>query len=67
MNAGALYGSDAARRLFAEIALTEEQHLTQYGSLADPALSITAKLLMCEYTCLLYTSTRHDKVFLPLR
>ena len=62
MNAGALYGSDAARRLFAEIALTEEQHLTQYDSLADPALSITEKLLMCEYTeCYLYYSAYLDE------
>lgn len=56
-NAGYLCRSETARRLFAEIALTEEQHLMQYNSLSDPSLSVTEKLVLCEYAeCYLYYS-----------
>ncbi|HOG48276.1 MAG TPA: hypothetical protein PLB78_16735, partial [Anaerolineae bacterium] len=33
---GFMYGNDLARRLYAEIAEVEEEHVTQYESVADP-------------------------------
>lgn len=36
---GAMYGNELARRLYAEIAEVEEEHVTQYESVADPRTS----------------------------
>ncbi len=36
---GFMYGSELARRLYAEIAEVEEEHVTQYESLPDPTMT----------------------------
>ncbi|MBQ3094602.1 MAG: hypothetical protein IJC52_05450 [Clostridia bacterium] len=49
--------NDAQRRLYEEIALVEEEHVTQYESLMDPCGSFLEMLLWHEYTeCYLYWS-----------
>lgn len=50
MNIGPLFADPLARQLYAEIASIEEQHVTQYGSLQDPAESLLEKLLIHEAT-----------------
>ena len=50
MNQCGFYKSDLGRRLYQEIAMIEEQHVSQYGSLIDPNQSPLEKLLMHEYT-----------------
>jgi len=50
MNQCGFYKSDLGRRLYQEIAMIEEQHVSQYGSLIDPTASPLEKLLMHEYT-----------------
>lgn len=50
MNQCGFYKSDLGRRLYQEIAMIEEQHVSQYGSLIDPLCSPLEKLLMHEYT-----------------
>lgn len=49
-NVGNLFADPVARRLYAEIAAIEEQHVTQYGSLADPDESLLEKWLIHEAT-----------------
>ena len=57
MNICATYPTDVGRRLYQEIGLIEEQHVTQYGSLMDPRATMLECLLMHEYTeCYLYYS-----------
>ncbi|MEG0751512.1 MAG: hypothetical protein RR998_06820 [Oscillospiraceae bacterium] len=57
MNVGAFYDTDAGRRLYAEIAMIEEQHVSHYGGLKDPTTTWLECLLMHEYTeCYLYYS-----------
>ena len=57
MNIGNFYDTDAGRRLYAEIAMIEEQHVSHYGSLKDPNMTWLECLLMHEYTeCYLYWS-----------
>lgn len=57
--------NDSARRLYQEIALVEEEHVTQYGSLIDANATWLEMLLWHEYTeCYLYWScymTETDK------
>ena len=49
--------SDVGRQLYQEIGLIEEQHVTQYGSLLDPNVTLLEHLLANEYTeCYLYYS-----------
>ena len=49
--------ADLARRLYQEIAMVEEDHVSQYGSLIDTQLSPLRCNLMHEYTeCYLYYS-----------
>ena len=50
MNQCGFYKSDLGRRLYQEIAMIEEQHVSQYGSLIDPVGSPLEKLLLHEYT-----------------
>ncbi len=50
MNQCGFYKSDLGRRLYQEIGMIEEQHVSQYGSLIDPVCSPLEKLLMHEYT-----------------
>lgn len=62
MNVGANYTSDIGRKLYAEIAMIEEQHVTHYGSLLDPNATLLEGLLMHEYTeCYLYYSMAKDE------
>lgn len=57
MNVAGLYKSDNGRKLYEEIGLIEEQHVSQYGSLMDPNSTWLECLLMHEYTeCYLYYS-----------
>lgn len=62
MNVGNLYASPLGRKLFNEIAMIEEQHVTGYGCLKDPTTSWWEGLLMNEYTeCYLYYSCFMDE------
>jgi len=62
MNTCALYPTDVGRRLYQEIGLIEEQHVTHYGSLMDPRCTLLESLLMHEYTeCYLYYSCYEDE------
>ena len=57
MNAAALWPDEAGRRLYQEIGMIEEQHVSQYGSLLNPDLSDLENLLVHQYTeCYLYWS-----------
>ncbi len=57
MNIGAFYDTDPGRKLYSEIAMIEEQHVSQYGSLIDTEMTWLECLLMHEYTeCYLYYS-----------
>lgn len=62
MNQAGFYTSDLGRKLYAEIAMIEEQHVTQYESLMDPTTSWLECWLMHEYTeCYLYYSLFMDE------
>ena len=57
MNVAAFSSDDLSRRLYEEIALVEEEHVTQYESLIDPKGSWLEMLLWHEYCeCYLYWS-----------
>ena len=57
MNVGGFYGNDLGRKLYAEIAMIEEQHVSEYGSLLDPNCTMLESLVMHEFTeCYLYYS-----------
>ena len=57
MNISNLATNDALRRLYEEIALVEEEHVTQYESLMDSGATWLEMLLWHEYTeCYLYWS-----------
>ena len=63
MNVSPLYLSDLGRKLYQEIGLVEEEHVTQYGGLKDPTCTWLEELLMHEYTeCYLYYSCYQDEV-----
>jgi len=62
MNVGNLYASPLGRKLYQEIAMIEEQHVTGYGCLKDPSMTFFENLLMNEYTeCYLYYSCFEDE------
>ncbi len=63
MNNGMFYtASDLGRQLYSEIAMIEEQHVTQYGSLMDPTLTPFECMLMHEYgEAYLYYSCYQDE------
>ena len=62
MNVGSFYHSDLGRRLYSEIAMIEEQHVTGYGSLIDPSSTMFESWVMHEYTeCYLYYSCYQDE------
>jgi rubrerythrin len=62
MNMAANYETDLGRQLFAEIAMVEEEHVTQYESLKDPTCTWLENWLMHEYTeCYLYYSMMEDE------
>lgn len=58
MNVAPFYNkSDLGRRLYQEIGMIEEEHVSQYESLKDPTATWLEDLLMHEYTeCYLYYS-----------
>ena len=57
MNTSALYPEETGRKLYAEIGMIEEQHVSHYGSLLDPTLTWLENLLLHQYTeCYLYWS-----------
>jgi len=47
---GNTYGSPEARQLYAEISAVEEEHVTQYESLADPTETWLERWVLHEYT-----------------
>ena len=62
MNVANLYVSDLGRKLYNEIAMIEEQHVTGYGSLKDSSCTRLENLVMNEYTeCYLYYSCYEDE------
>lgn len=62
MNIAGFYTSDIGRRLYQEIGLVEEEHVTHYGSLLDPTMTWLENLLCHEYTeCYLYYSCFMDE------
>lgn len=62
MNIGAFHPTEEGRKLYAEVAMIEEQHVTEYGSLLDPNCSWLESWLMHEYTeCYLYYSCSEDE------
>ncbi len=62
MNIAQWYKNDLGRKLYAEIAMIEEAHVTQYESLKDPTLSWLEQWVMHEYCeCLLYYSAMQDE------
>lgn len=57
MNIAQWYKNDLGRKLYSEIALVEEEHVSQYESLKDPNLTWLEMWVMHEYTeCYLYYS-----------
>ncbi len=57
MNISNFAANDVTRRLYEEIALVEEEHVTQYGSLIDSSATWLEMLLWHEYVeCYLYWS-----------
>ncbi|HWS29080.1 MAG TPA: hypothetical protein VN512_03090 [Clostridia bacterium] len=63
MNIGNTYYNDLGRRLYLEIAMIEEQHVTQYGALLDPTCTWLENLLLHEYAeCYLYYSFYQDEL-----
>lgn len=57
MNVCGAYPNDRGRRLYQEIGMIEEQHVSQYGSLMDTNATWLECLLMHQYTeCFLYAS-----------
>jgi len=63
MNIGNTYNNDLGRKLYLEIAMIEEEHVSQYGSLLDPRATWLERLLLHEYTeCYLYYSFCQDEV-----
>ena len=57
MNTAALWPEETGRRLYQEIGMVEEQHVTQYGSLLNPGMTWLENLLVHQYVeCWLYWS-----------
>lgn len=57
MNTAALWPEETGRRLYQEIGMIEEQHVSHYGSLLNPCATPLENLLIHQYTeCWLYWS-----------
>lgn len=69
MNVAPFYSkSDLGRRLYQEIGMIEEAHVSQYESLKDPSATWLEDLLMHEYTeCYLYYSCMMTECDLRIR
>ena len=62
MNIAGFHPSEIGRKLYSEIAMIEEQHVTEYGSLMDTTCSWLENWLTHEYTeCYLYYSCFEDE------
>ncbi len=62
MNISQWYKTDLGRQLYAEIAMVEEEHVTQYESLKDPNCSWLENWVLHEYTeAYLYYSMFEDE------
>lgn len=62
MNQGQFHSSDEGRKLYSEIAMIEEEHVTHYGSLIDTNQTYLECLLNHEYSeCYLYYSMYKDE------
>ena len=62
MNMAQMYRNHLGRKLFSEIAMVEEEHVTQYESLKDPTCTWLEQWVMHEYTeCYLYYSAMQDE------
>jgi len=62
MNVGSFYHSDLGRKLYSEIAMIEEQHVSGYESLKDPNMTWLECMVAHEYTeCYLYYSCYLDE------
>lgn len=62
LNIANLYETELGRKLYSEIAMIEEQHVTGYGCLSDPSVDMFECMVMHEYTeCYLYWSCYNDE------
>ena len=62
MNIANLHSTEIGRKLYSEIAMIEEQHVSEYGSLLDTNCSWLENWVMHEYTeCYLYYSCYADE------
>lgn len=62
MNIAQWYKNDLGRKLYAEIAMIEEAHVTQYESLKDPTMTWLQQWVLHEYCeCWLYYSAMEDE------
>lgn len=62
MNIAGFHPTEIGRKLYSEIAMIEEEHVTEYGSLMDTTCSPLESWLMHEYTeCYLYYSCFADE------
>ena len=62
LNVANLHDTELGRKLYSEIAMIEEQHVTGYGSLSDPTSDMFECMVMHEYTeCYLYWSCYNDE------
>lgn len=61
-NQAGFYTSNLGRKLYSEIAMIEEEHVSHYGSLIDPNCTLLESLLFHEYIeCYLYYSCYLDE------
>lgn len=62
MNMAQMYKNSLGRKLFTEIAMVEEEHVSQYESLKDPNCTWLEQWVIHEYTeCYLYYSAMQDE------
>ena len=62
MNVCNLYPSDLGRRLYQEIGMVEEEHVTQYGSLLNASMTFLENLVMHMYSaCYLFYSCAEEE------
>ena len=65
MNVSATYPDELGRKLYQEIGMIEEQHVTHYGSLLNPGMTWLENLLVHQYVeCWLYWSC-HETETVP--
>ena len=68
MNTSALWPEETGRRLYQEIGMIEEQHVSQYGSLLNPNCTPLENLLLHQYVeCWLYWSCRETETDARIR